>query len=309
MKNGNLLIVVILVLLSRLNADAKIHEKSGTTIGQVLELGVGARACGMGEAFTGLADDFSAIYWNPAGIAQIKDLEFNFMHNNWFQGIRYEFVSTVLPLEEELGAIGLSGIILKVNDIVGRDASGNFTSNFEAKDSIICISYAQMWSDELLLGATIKKINLKVENDKMNEIAFDVGGLYKFQDTGLTVGAVIQNKNIGKEMKFIEKGEKLPLTFKLGMSYKVPTQRTLLTLDLNKSIASDIKFNLGTEIILTSTLKLRFGYNSTNDAGNGFTAGVGFKIRDIFELDYAYVPYGELGNTQRISLATKFKVE
>lgn len=307
MQKIRLLLIIILVILYSLNADAKIYEKSGTTIGQVLEFGVGARACGMGEAFTGVADDFSAIYWNPAGIAQIKDLEFNFMHNDWFQGIRYEFVSTVLPLEEELGAMGLSGIILKVDDIVGRDTSGNLTSNFEAKDSIMCISYAQMWSDELMLGATIKKINLKVENDKTNEIAFDLGGLYKFQDTGLTVGAVIQN--IGKKMKFIEKGEKLPLTFKLGMSYKVPTQRTLLTLDLNKSIASNIKFNLGTEIILTSTLKLRFGYNSTNDAGSGFTTGVGFKIRDIFELDYAYVPYGELSNTQRISLTTKFKVE
>lgn len=307
MQKVRLLLIIILVISYSLNADAKIYEKSGTTIGQVLEFGVGARACGMGEAFTGVADDFSAIYWNPAGIAQIKDLEFNFMHNDWFQGIRYEFISTILPLEEELGAIGLSGIILKVDDIVGRDTSGNFTSNFEAKDSIMCISYAQMWSDELMFGATIKKINLKVENDKTNEIAFDLGGLYKFQDMGLSVGTVIQN--IGKKMKFIEKDEKLPLTFKLGMSYKVPTQRTLLTLDLNKSIASDIKFNLGTEIILTSTLKLRFGYNSTNDAGNGFTAGVGFKIRDIFELDYAYVPYGELGNTQRISLATKFKVE
>ncbi len=308
MQNVKLLLVIILVILySFLNADAKIYEKSGTTIGQVLELGVGARACAMGEAFTGVADDFSAVYWNPAGIAQIKDLEFNFMHNDWFQGIQYEFVSTVLPLEEELGAIGLSGIILKVDDMVGRDTSGNFTSNFEGKDSILCLSFGQMWTDELMFGATIKQINLKLENDKTDEFAFDVGGLYKFQDIGLRLGAVIQN--IGKKMKFIEKDEDLPLNFKLGISYKIPTRRTLLTLDLNKSIASDIKFNLGAEMILSSILKLRFGYNSTNDAGSGFTTGIGFKIKDIIELDYAYIPYGELGDTSRISLTTKFKTE
>ncbi|MEW6096477.1 MAG: PorV/PorQ family protein [bacterium] len=306
-QNVNLLMVIILVILYSLNAEAKIYKKAGTTIAQVLEFGVGARACSMGEAFTGIADDFSAIYWNPAGISQIKDIEFNFMHNDWFQGIRYEFVSTIIPLEEELGAIGLSGIILKVDDIVGRDTAGNFTSNFQAKDSILSISFGQMFTEKLLWGATIKKINLKIENEESDEFVFDIGGLYKFQDSGLTLGAVIQN--IGKKMKFIQEKEKLPLNFKLGISYKIPKRRILLALDLNKSIASNIKFKLGTEIILTSISKLRFGYNSSNDADNGFTTGIGFNIKDILELDYAYIPYGELGDTQRISLTTKFKVE
>jgi len=301
------IIVLILVLLSPLNIYAGVNEKAGTTIGQVLEFGVGARACSLGEAFTGLADDFSAIYWNPAGIAQIQDLEFNFMHNDWFQGIRYEFVSTILPLAEEVGALGLSGIILKTDDLVGRDTEGNFTSNFEAKDSILGVSFGQMWNEKLMWGVTIKQINLKIENEKNNEIAFDLGGLYKFQNTGLTLGAVIQN--IGKEMKFIQQDEKLPLKFKLGISYKIPTKRTLFALDLNKSVASDMKINLGTEIILSSISKLRVGYNSTNDADNGFTIGIGFKLKEIIELDYAYIPYGELGNTQRISLTGKFKIE
>lgn len=301
------IVMLISGFLYPLNVQAKIHEKAGTTIAQVLEIGVGARACSMGEAFTGLADDFSAIYWNPAGIAQIKDIEFNFMHNNWFQGTRYEFVSSILPLEEELGAVGLSGIILKVDDIVGRDTEGNFTSNFEAKDSILAVSFGQMENEKLMWGITIKRINLKIEDNKTNKIAFDLGGLYKFQDAGLTLGAVIQN--IGTKMKFIEKNERLPLTMRVGMSYKMPTRRTLLTLDLNKSVASDIKLNLGTEIILSSVSKLRFGYNATNDADTGITFGLGFKIKDVIELDYAYIPYGELDKTQRISLTSKFKIE
>lgn len=304
---GYIITIIFLVFLSPLSINAKINEKAGTTIGQVLEFGVGARACGMGEAFTGVADDFSAIYWNPAGISQIEDLEFNFMHNEWFQNIRYEFVSTILPLEEELGALGLSGIILKVDDIVGRDTSGNLTSNFEAKDSVLCISYGQRWTEELMLGANIKWLNLKIEEVKTDELAFDIAGLYKFSDTGLTLGAVIQN--IGSKVKFIEKDERFPLKFKLGIAYQIPSKRTLLAVDLNKSVTSDIKLNLGTEIILSPILKLRCGYNSTNDADNGFTFGVGFNIGDTIKLDYAYIPYGELGNTQRISLTSKFKVE
>ncbi|MFH1562334.1 MAG: PorV/PorQ family protein [Nitrospirota bacterium] len=304
---GWIVTILVLVFLSPLNVYAGVNKKAGTTIGQVLEFGVGARACAMGEAFTGIADDFSAVYWNPAGIAQIQDLEFNFMHNDWFQGIKYEFVSTILPLEEEMGAIGLSGIILKTDDIVGRDTSGDFTSNFEAKDSILCLSFGQKLTEELMWGANIKQVNLKIENDKTNEFAFDFGGLYKFQDTELTLGAVVQN--IGKNMKFIEKNEKLPLIFRLGASYKLIEKNVLLSLDIGKSVASNIKFNLGAEYYLTTLLKLRGGYNSTNDTDNGWTAGVGFKIKDIFELDYAYIPYGELGDTQRISITTKFKTE
>ncbi len=302
-KLGNYGIVALIILgfLFPLKVSAGVDKKAGTTIGQVLEFGVGARACAMGEAFTGVADDSSAVYWNPAGIAQIQDLEFNFMHNDWFQGIRYEFVSTVLPLEEEMGAVGFSGIILKVDDIVGRDTNGNLTSNFEAKDSVLCLSFGQMWNEKLMWGATVKQVNLKIENNKTDKIAFDLGGLYKFEEWGITLSAVIQN--IGSKMKFIQKDERLPLTFRLGVSYKLPQKNILLALDIGKAVStSDIKFNLGAEYSLIPILKLRGGYN-----GNDFTTGVGFKIKDILELDYVYIPYGELGDTQRISLTTKFK--
>ncbi len=40
-------------------------------------LGVGARALGMGDAYTGVASDYSAIFWNPAGLAQINRNEFS----------------------------------------------------------------------------------------------------------------------------------------------------------------------------------------------------------------------------------------
>jgi len=47
------------------------------------ELGVGSRAMSMGGAYTGVADDYSAIYWNPAGLGQIRRMELNvgFSHN------------------------------------------------------------------------------------------------------------------------------------------------------------------------------------------------------------------------------------
>ena len=55
--------------------------RSGLGFGQVEEIsigntfGVGAKAMGMGGAFLAVADDFTTLYWNPAGLAQIKKFE------------------------------------------------------------------------------------------------------------------------------------------------------------------------------------------------------------------------------------------
>jgi threonine dehydratase len=52
---------------------AEIFEKVGTFDGQFLKIGVGARAEGMGGAFVAVADDPSAVFWNPAGIARLEE--------------------------------------------------------------------------------------------------------------------------------------------------------------------------------------------------------------------------------------------
>ena len=60
--------------------------------GEFLKLGVGARALGMGGAFAGLADDASAAYWNPAGLAYLKTNQFMPTHSEEFGGILgYDF--------------------------------------------------------------------------------------------------------------------------------------------------------------------------------------------------------------------------
>ena len=55
---------------------------SGTTTAQFLKLGVGARAIGMGEAYSAIADDPTAIYWNPAGLAAVSEHSVSLMHAN-----------------------------------------------------------------------------------------------------------------------------------------------------------------------------------------------------------------------------------
>ena len=55
-------------------------SKVGTAAAQFLKIGVGARAMGLGGTFSAIANDVSTIYWNPAGIANLKTTSIGFTH-------------------------------------------------------------------------------------------------------------------------------------------------------------------------------------------------------------------------------------
>ena len=60
-----------------------IHSKVGTTGSQILKIGMGARPAGMGEAYVGLADDISAIWWNPSGLSRLDKKEMIVNYTKW----------------------------------------------------------------------------------------------------------------------------------------------------------------------------------------------------------------------------------
>lgn len=96
-------------------------------------LGVGARALGMGGAFTSLSDDYSATYWNPAGLYQIKRMELS-------AGLNYQnlennttFFSNLTPFENSTTNLNNLGFVFPFPTIRGSlvFALGyNRTNNF-----------------------------------------------------------------------------------------------------------------------------------------------------------------------------------
>ena len=95
----------------------------GTTGADILKIGVGARAIGMGEAYVAQADDVSSLYWNPAGLALMQERQASFMYDQMYQDIKYQNAAIGIPLEN--GAIGGSLSYLSYGDIQGYDTSGN----------------------------------------------------------------------------------------------------------------------------------------------------------------------------------------
>lgn len=275
-----------------------------------LSLGQGARANGMGDSFVAVADDINAIHWNPAGIAQIKEKQFTFMHSVWLDEIQSNYVACAAQMIGGImgGAITSldSGSIDKYDVVNGSPVA---QETYSGKNIVASVSYAKKITKNCSLGATVKYIQMEIDGKKSNGTAFDVGYLYKPKRENFAFGAAVQNLGSGLKAFISEKNE-LPLNFKVGGAYKLLDDFLTISFDANLPADSDINFNLGGECQIKEILAIRAGYKTlAKDTikSSNLTYGAGFVIPGTsIGLDYAYCDYDDLGDTHRVSLVTKF---
>ena len=281
----------------------------GTTSAAFLKLGAGARPTGMGDCYAAVADDSTAIYWNPAGLARIeaKNGTATLMHAVWFEDIFYDWVSYARPIKN-WGVFGIGVQYLSYGSIDQMDNTGLNTGTFSPTDLAISVAYAKNIKG-FDLGVNLKYISSKIVNTA-TAYAADLGVMKKLMDDKLSLGAAVQN--MGTALKYVSDQEPLPFNIKVGGAYKIKSN-WLGAIDVNAPIDGPIYYGAGTEYIqrLKDNLVIsgRAGYNTRNiNTGglNGFTVGLGIKYLD-YAIDYAFVPYGDLGNTNRISLTVAFK--
>lgn len=304
-------VIVILIIISVFISTTLCWAKSssGTAGVPFLKIGIGARSGAMGEAFSALADDITAVYWNPAGLTQLTKPEISTTYNDWFGGVGHGFLGWGFPLSHNT-AMGFSIIHLDVGKIPGyAEGKGTFehipTGDFSGHDTAFGFAYAFNMTESISLGMNIKGIVQKIENEEASSFAIDIGQLYRPPIQGLTLSAVVQN--IGPRIKYAIEGDRLPLTLKFGSVYRIPNQPLTFTCDLSKPIDNNWRINLGMEVQLKRLVVLRGGFNSQvfKDLGSGITCGFGFSLKH-YQLDYAFIPYDELGNTHRISITFRF---
>ena len=280
------------------------HGQAGTAGAQFLKIGIGARPIGMGGAYTALSNDANSMYWNPAGLTRFEGTQLSLMHNRWIQDINYEFIG-IAYAEEGVAAFAVGLSFLWMGDIpvtTFSDRLGASGNTFTANDLSFVFSYSHQVTYYVSVGGTIKRIRSEIDDISATATAFDLGVMVTTPIEGATLGATIQNA--GTKLKFVGEGDRLPLTYKVGAAY---TYRKMMTLsvDIGKSIDNAVRVNAGGEFVLLNTLALRGGYNSANELDRGLTGGAGVKVRYI-SFDYAYVPYGILGNTHRVSATFSF---
>ncbi|MGL1887078.1 MAG: PorV/PorQ family protein [Reichenbachiella sp.] len=144
------------------------QTKSPKYSNEFLAIGVDARALGMGGAYTSIADDVSAGYWNPAGLNSLSTkYEVALQHSQYFAGIaNYDYLGFATQIDS-VSSLALSVIRLGIDDIPDTrflyDANGALNYDniqfFSAADYAFLISYARKLS---ILGGVDVGANAKI---------------------------------------------------------------------------------------------------------------------------------------------------
>ncbi len=303
-------IIIVCLLFPFIYGTAYSVETGGTGL-NFLKLGVGPRAIGMGEAFVAVSDDASAFYWNPSGLSQLNRWEVSGMLVQWLGGMSFGFLSGVMPVKKS-GAFGLSITSLSKNDIAGYGNDGASIGNIGVSDTAIALTYAHKVTLDREKGRTFHLgVNVKYIGETLHEsqavvFALDAGVLYKLSGEKFNIGFSMQN--LGTELNHSSAGYPLPLNYRLGFSSRLLGDDLLVALDFNLPNDNRISMNVGCEYRISNLFALRAGYKikpAQYDLDEGLRCGMGF-ISDIVDVDYAYTPYGFLGEAHRFSLSYRF---
>ncbi|HBL18452.1 MAG TPA: hypothetical protein DD417_17280 [Elusimicrobia bacterium] len=311
----------ILGALLLLSAAAPVWAGPGKTTANFLKIGVGPRAVSMGESYTALADDVTAIHYNPAGLAGLNRQEAAFMHNEFFDGVRQEWGAYAFP-SQYYGTFAASYNYLMVEKMDAYDTRGVKTGQVDAADMAASIAYANEFgtANRLAFGTNAKYIESRLYTYKAHAFALD-GGLLWLSDKDGTWRLGASVRNLGNKMKFIEEEFFLPMSLHAGISYNAPMPHPLdylgwtFTAEAAKDIERPPYMAGGFEIRLPINLYLRAGYRDNMDSGMGLSGGFGVRSLEKgftgpwwpeMQLDYAFVDFGRLDRTHRIAITIRF---
>lgn len=310
---------VVFFIFTIINTLAYGQNNIATTSAAFLEIGAGARSIGMGSAFTAVADDPSTLYWNPAGIVNVTEPEFQTFYSPWLVETQYFYNTAVLPVKR-YGNLGLSFTSLGMDDMMVRTVEepepGQYGQKFSAGNIAMGLTFARKLTDRFSFGFKIKFIQETIWQMSAKGFAMDIGTLYT-SSKDLKIGMSVSNYggklamegvntlvDIDLDENIFGNNDRidgnlstskwpLPLIFRFGLSQKI-----IFSEKINLLFAADAihpnnnpeYVNLGLECNLFNTLFIRAGQSHTfyslkledGDAKNseqGLSFGAGIKYQ------------------------------
>jgi len=300
------LVAVILAGATEAQAQGSVEQVAA----KALQIGVGARAAGMGDAQTGVADDAYALYWNPAGLALLPRAHVALMHNTWLGSMKSEYLSYVQPSPRSAFGISLQYLHFGEFQRYAADSQGYpvpLPGSYSPYGLVATYGHAWRLTSKVAFGGAVKAYSEIVDTYNNFTLALDAGFQYRRVVPHLDVGFMVQNLGLPVQ------GYGLPFNFRAGAAYHLPWRihakgdRFQAALDFNLQVPVDQPFytNVGLEYWYQNTLALRVGYKLSEvnqlGSGSGLTAGLGIRLLD-YSLDYALASFGEMGLTHRFSL-------
>ncbi len=295
------------------------EQRAGISTAQFLKIGVGGRASAMGESFVAVANDASALYWNPAGLTQFSENQIIFSHNKWVVDINHDFFGAVYHLDET-NSFGASFTSLSMQDmkVTTEFAPSGTGEYFGFGDIAFALTYSRKMTDQFSFGGTVKYIEETLDKIKMRGVMIDLGTFYW---TGLgTTRFAVAVTNFGNnlapdgEVVLIGKRSKSewqafapPTMFRIGFAFEPyqTTEHTITTsIQLNHPNDNSENVVAGFEYSWEKMFYLRGGYKFNVDEQNfSFGAGVSVPVSIAFiTVDYAFTNFVRLGTAHRFSL-------
>jgi hypothetical protein len=234
---------------------------------------------------------------------KLESLELAFMHNFHFLGMHHDYLGIASPVGNR-GTIGFAVYYWTSGTIQGMDEKALPTSEFSAWDLAAGIYYANQFSPALSVGLGLKAVMESNEDEGATAFAGDAGIQFSPPVAGLTLGMSV--KNLGTSLKLVDESFSLPATVRVGAGWSLPVAGASLVSDVVIPVDDSPSLSVGGEYAIMGLFALRAGYKTSSDLGAtaGLRAGCGFILPRI-GLDYAYAPYGDLGDSHRVSLIVK----
>ncbi|MFO7446675.1 MAG: PorV/PorQ family protein [Ignavibacteriaceae bacterium] len=320
-------LIICLLLICSTNSNAQGVSKAGTTSAGFLVIDIGPRGTGLGSAYVSLADDATAMYWNPAGIAKVDNFEATFTNSKWIADLSFNYAGAVISIEN-FGSLGVNATFLTMEEIerttiAQPDGTGEL---FDAGSYAIGISYARNLTEQFAIGFNAKFINERLYHSSANGFAIDVGAIFRTNFNGLTLGMSIanygtkmqidgrdllvqhdidrringNNENINANLE-TDRFD-LPLMFRVGVSMDIlkgaANSNWIVSADALHPSDDVESVNVGTEYLFNDMFAVRIGYKGLfaedSEQGLNFGGGVKYKIMDntAFQFDYSYIDFG-----------------
>lgn len=318
--------IILLVLLTAFAFEGRAQlfptlggQRAGISTAQFLKIGVGGRASAMGDAFVAIANDASALYWNPAGLSLFPDNQLMVSHNEWVVDIKHDFIGAVYHMDGT-NTFGVSLTSLRTNDMPVTTEFAPFGTGeyFSYSDMAIAVSYSRKMTDQFSFGGTVKYVEETLDKLKMRAIMIDLGTFY-YTGLGSSRFAVAVT-NFGNQMapdgEVVLWGDRKvsewqsfspPTMFRIGFAfepYQTDEHMVTTSVQLNHPNDNSENVSVGAEYKWKSLLFLRGGYKFNVDEQNyTFGAGVNVPLNIAnFTLDYAYSNFTKLGSAHRFSI-------
>jgi hypothetical protein len=282
-----LVALLSVMLVSGVLNNAIAQEGKAGMPGTYLHMGVGAHALGLGKAYTALASDATAIYWNPAALANQNPYQVYFMHSVLFFDTHFDYLAGTLPTRK-MGSFGLGLIYLGSGDFDQRNELNQELGSFGLTDMAFLFS----WSKEVFRGFSAG-INYKLVTQNMLDFSgtghgFDLAvktRLFDRMETGLMLMNVIS-----PSMKLDAESQTYPMQVRLGAAMPFFENKLILSMDVAKIIGwESALLNVGTEYRAMDNLSIRGGLNNGR-----LTLGLGFTWNQI-GVDYGSKSVDEFG--------------